>query len=125
MTAPRDDGVYLAHIRDAADRIASYIVGVSAERFQDTPLIQDGVVRQIQIIGEAARRLSPGFRSQTAGIPWSDIAGMRNKLVHDYMGVDLEAVWDTELGIFRNGLKRWTGPQTLDRGAETVFSGPA
>jgi len=95
MSAPRDDSVYIGHIRDACEQIRSYLKGVSEEEFLSTPLVQDAVVRQIQVIGEATKRLSPGFRSATSEIPWSDIAGMRDKVVHDYMGVDLEAVWLT------------------------------
>ena len=95
MSALRDGSIYLLHMRDAALRIGSYLDEVTEDEFLATPLIQDGVVRQIQIMGEAAKRLSPGFRTRTADIPWTDIAGMRDKLVHDYMGVDLEAVWDT------------------------------
>ena len=56
-----------------------------------TPLIQDAVIHQIQIIGEAASRLSAEFRARSAAITWQDIVGMRQKLVHDYMGVDLES----------------------------------
>ena len=97
MSAPRDDTVYVRHIRDAGQRIESYLDGVSEDEFLEAPLIQDAVIRQIQVIGEAAKRLSTEFRSGTAEIPWSDIAGMRDKLVHDYMGVDLEAVWDTAI----------------------------
>jgi uncharacterized protein with HEPN domain len=52
-------------------------------------------MHQIQIIGEAASRLSAPFRTRSMTIPWKDIVGMRQKLVHDYMGVDLEAVWET------------------------------
>jgi len=95
MSARRDDAVYIAHICDAAKRIGEYLDGMTEGGFYDTPLVQDGVIRQIQIIGEAAKRLTPEFRASTSDIPWIDIAGMRNKLVHDYMGVDLEAVWDT------------------------------
>lgn len=95
MTAPRDDAIYLQHIRDAIAKISSYLDGVTESQFLRTPLLQDGVIRQIQIIGEAAKRLSSQFRSRTATIPWADVSGMRDKLVHDYMGVDLEAVWHT------------------------------
>jgi uncharacterized protein with HEPN domain len=58
-------------------------------------LLQDGVIRQIQIIGEAAKRVSPAVSSKYSDIPWRDIAGMRDKLVHDYFGVDVEMVWVT------------------------------
>ncbi|HFE52539.1 MAG TPA: DUF86 domain-containing protein, partial [Bacteroidetes bacterium] len=58
-------------------------------------MVQDAVVRQLEIIGEATRHLSKEFRSAHPAIPWSEIAGMRDKLVHDYFGVDLEIVWET------------------------------
>lgn len=93
MSAPRDDSVYLQHMRDAAARIQSYLTGV--DEFLSTPLLQDAVLHQIQILGEAAKRLSRTLRSETPDVPWADIAGMRDKLVHDYMGVDLEMVWET------------------------------
>lgn len=97
MSAPRDDDVYLGHIRDAIARIESYLEGVTEAQFLNTPLIQDGVIRQIQIIGEAAKRLSPACRARTSVIPWADVAGMRDKLVHDYMGVDLGTVWEAAM----------------------------
>jgi uncharacterized protein with HEPN domain len=81
MSAPRDDSVYLSHIGDAIDQVEAYIDGITEEEFLAAPLIQDGVIRQIQIIGEAAKRLSAKMRSATPEIPWADIAGMRDKLV--------------------------------------------
>jgi uncharacterized protein with HEPN domain len=95
MSTLRDDSVYLNHIVDSGERVRSYIEGVSEAEFMATPLIQDAVMRQIQIIGEAASRLSSDFRTRTGFVPWKDVVGMRHKLVHDYMGVDLEAVWAT------------------------------
>ncbi|HSJ23172.1 MAG TPA: DUF86 domain-containing protein [Longimicrobiales bacterium] len=95
MTELRDDGVFVSHIRDAIDRISSYVQGVSEAEFMSAPLIQDAVIRQIQIVGEAAKKLSSTYIDKSPSIPWKDIAGMRDKLVHDYMGVDLAAVWDT------------------------------
>jgi len=57
--------------------------------------MQDAVVRQLSIIGEAAGNLSDEVRRAYPSVPWTDVYGMRNKLVHDYFGVDVEAVWDT------------------------------
>jgi uncharacterized protein with HEPN domain len=94
MSALRDKA-YRSHILDAADRIAAYLEGVSEASFHDSPLVQDGVIRQLEIIGEAAKRLSAEFRGSHSAIPWRQITGMRDKLIHDYFGVDLKAVWQT------------------------------
>jgi uncharacterized protein with HEPN domain len=90
MNDPRPDDLYLLHILDAISRIESHVAGVDHIKFVATPLIQDAVVPQIQIIGEAAKRVSPELRKHALSIPWREITGMRDKLVHDYMGVDLE-----------------------------------
>jgi len=95
MSARRDDGLFLGDILEAIERIESYTTGVGEAAFFDSNLLQDAVIRQLEIIGEAAKRLSPSFRSACPGVPWKDIIGMRAKLAHDYMTVDLQAVWDT------------------------------
>ena len=95
MKGAEADVTYLRHVLDAIDRIASYLEGVDQATFFSTPLLQDGVVRQLQIIGEAVKRLSPELRARSTHVPWRQIAGMRDKITHDYMGVDLEAVWLT------------------------------
>lgn len=91
----RDDRIYLTHILKSIALIERYLEGCSENHFLQDTLIQDGVVRQLIIIGEAVKRLSDGVRTTHPQTPWKDIAGMRDKLVHDYFGVDLDAVWYT------------------------------
>lgn len=91
----RDDSVYLKHIRDAIHKIGQYTKGVNRSSFQKNSLVQDAVIRQIEIIGEATKHLSDTLRTSNADVPWQDITAMRDKLVHDYFGVDIEKVWLT------------------------------
>jgi len=91
----RDESVYLQHILDAIQKIETYLRGVDEATFAAQSLVQDGVIRQIEIIGEAVRHLSDELRAQNPHIPWQDIAGMRDKLIHGYFGVDIEKVWLT------------------------------
>ncbi len=91
----RDDTVYLRHILDAIAKIESYLRDVKEIKFLTDSLIQDGVIRQIEIIGEATKNLSSDLREKYPHIPWQDIAGMRDKLIHQYLGVDIETVWLT------------------------------
>lgn len=90
-----EDTAYLKHILDAVSRIEEYILDLEYDNFMVNNLIQDGVIRQLEIIGEATKRLSKEFKDRYPEIPWKDIAGMRDKLIHGYFGVDLDAVWDT------------------------------
>jgi uncharacterized protein with HEPN domain len=91
----KNDAVYLHHILDAINRIQGYIAGVSYDQFLQDSLLQDGVVRQLEIIGEAARNVSGTFRDAHPELPWSQMTGTRNKLIHGYFEVNLFIVWDT------------------------------
>lgn len=91
----RDDSVYLRHVLDACRRIQEYLEGVDRVQFEQNHQLQDGVIRQLEIIGEAVKHVSRGMRSIYPEIRWQGIAGMRDKLIHDYFGVDLEMIWLT------------------------------
>jgi uncharacterized protein with HEPN domain len=91
----KDDTVFLKHILDAIDLIEGYLKDKSYEEFEGNRMLQDAVIREIEIIGEATKNLSVEFRDKYSEIPWRQIAGMRDKLIHGYFGVDLVAVWDT------------------------------
>ena len=90
----KHDAVYLHHILDAMGRIETYIAGLEREAFFQGLMVQDAVVRQLEIIGETSRRLSDDFRDRHAYIPWRAIIGMRNRIAHDYINIDLQVVWE-------------------------------
>jgi uncharacterized protein with HEPN domain len=80
---------------DALALIREYVGGLDKTHFIGDSLRRDAVVRQLLIVGKAARHLSAEFRTQHPAMPWADIIGMRNRLVHDYINVDWELVWET------------------------------
>ncbi|MCB0773248.1 MAG: DUF86 domain-containing protein [Flavobacteriales bacterium] len=95
MTSERSDLVLLDDIIDAIDQVLSYTRGMDMHGFLDNRLVQDGVIRNFMVMGEAVKRLSTSLRESHPDMPWKKIAGMRDKLVHDYMGIDKIAVWLT------------------------------
>ncbi len=90
---PKDDLVYAGHMLDKACEALELVAGKSRSDFDGDKSLRLALVYLIQVIGEAARRLSDDFRAKHTGIPWHDIVGMRHKLVHDYWDVDENIVW--------------------------------
>ena len=88
------DRLYLESIRDGLERIAEY-TATGEEAFMASRLIQDGVIRNLEVIGEATKNLSSELRDATPTSPWRQIAGMRDVLIHDYLKVNLARVWRT------------------------------
>lgn len=91
----KDDGAVLADIIRACERVGDFTNGYTAEKFHQTAVVQSAVIRELEVIGEAAKRLSDGFRKSRADIPWAQIMGMRDRLIHRYDDVDLDTVWRT------------------------------
>ncbi len=89
----KDDRIYLRHILDSINRVESY-TDKGKEAFFRESIIQDAVMRNLEIIGEAVKNLSLDFRARHPEIPWARIAGMRDVLIHGYFGVRLETVWN-------------------------------
>jgi len=90
----KDDTVYLHHILDAIQRIQTYTRDVSKEKYLQDGLLQDGVVRQLEIIGEASTNLSEEFQERHSEVPWGQIIGLRNQIVHAYFDINLDITWD-------------------------------
>jgi uncharacterized protein with HEPN domain len=87
------DKIYINHILSAIGLIEQFIAGKTSGDFEADVMLQSAVVRQIEIIGEAAKRLSEEFKDQLGHLPWRRIGSMRDFLIHDYIDVDLKIVW--------------------------------
>lgn len=87
----KDAAIYLRHIQDAITRIEKYTAQGRESFFEDT-MVQDAVIRNLEVIGEAVRSLPPELKRRHPEIPWRSITALRNVLIHEYFGVDLEMV---------------------------------
>jgi len=104
----KDNIVFIRHIKDAIELIINFTKNYDNKRFVNDVLIQSAVVRQIEIIGEAVKNLTPEFKRKYPQIPWRDIIGMRDKLIHQYFGVDLNRVWNVvkkDLAVLKAEIK--------------------
>ena len=109
---PRDWRLRVDDILAAIARIEQYVDGLSIEQFRADQKTVDAVIRNLEVIGEAVRHLSADHQGLPAEIPWTDIAGMRSILIHEYFGVDLNIVWQTvthDLAELRSQLQRMAG----------------
>lgn len=95
MPTKRSDKLYLKDILDSIEKIEGYINNLNYEEFSENPMVIDAAVRNLEIIGEATKNLSREIKSSNYDIPWKEMAGMRNKVIHEYFGVNLKIVWKT------------------------------
>ena len=89
-----DELAYLRHMLDETSYLESNTAGLSLEAFLADPTLQRSFVRSLEIIGEAAKHVSETLRTRYPSVPWRAMAGMRDRVIHDYLGVDYEIVWD-------------------------------
>ena len=117
----KDERVYLLHAIDSIEAIQCYTVDGRDAFFAD-PKTQDAVIRNIEVIGQAVKGISEQTRSLEPAVPWRQIAGMRDKLIHEYFGVDLDLVWDVverELPLLVPRLEKLSRRLAADRGTES------
>ncbi|NLF75675.1 MAG: DUF86 domain-containing protein [Chloroflexi bacterium] len=90
----RDDMVLMLDMLLAAQNIQQFVAGMTEQEFYEHRMAQSAVIRELQVIGEAARLVSEDARTRYPSIEWRQIAGMRNRIIHDYFDIRLKVVWD-------------------------------
>ena len=90
----KDASIFIEHILECIGLIEEYITGKSKEDFMESSALQDSVIRRIEIIGEAIKNLPEAVKKQHTDVPWKNIAGMRDILIHEYFGVDLDLIFE-------------------------------
>lgn len=106
---------YLLDILTSSRMIRSYVGDATRQEFLTDTKLQDSVIRRIEIIGEAAGRVSSAFREENSEIPWSEIRGMRNRMIHVYDDIDMDIVWETvqqDLPLLISRLEKLTPPES-------------
>jgi uncharacterized protein with HEPN domain len=89
----RDPELLIEDMLSAIHKVGIYTTGLTKELFQQDEKTVDAVVRNLEVVGEAARQMPEDFISRFPNVPWRQIAGLRNRIVHDYFGLDLEIIW--------------------------------
>jgi uncharacterized protein with HEPN domain len=90
----KDDSVFIEHILESIINVENFLKGINKEKFLGSRLIQSAVTRELEIIGEATKNLSENFRKKYSFVPWPKIAGFRDKLAHQYFGINMDRVWN-------------------------------
>lgn len=91
----RHDETYLLDILIAAKKAIKFVEGIAQHEFEESEVLQNAVLRPLEIIGEASAKISKEFRKTHSEIPWREMVGLRNRLIHEYFRIDYDAVWDT------------------------------
>lgn len=94
MPGKYGDKVRIQHMIDAINKINLYVGHSDKPAFESDSKLQDASIRQLQILGEAARKISEDFQSKHPGIPWTEVIGLRNVVIHDYAGIDSDIIWN-------------------------------
>jgi uncharacterized protein with HEPN domain len=93
--SPKDDLVYIKHINEALDHITQFTKGQSLEDINSNFMLSFAVIRAFEIMGEASTKISKAFRDAHPELPWKNMVGFRNRLIHNYFDVDTSVVWQT------------------------------
>lgn len=91
---PHEPKVYFEDIADSIEKIESYTEGMSFEKFSKNKMMADAVIRNLEIIGEAVKKIPAETKKQYPNVEWRKIAGLRDILIHEYFGIDLRIIWD-------------------------------
>jgi uncharacterized protein with HEPN domain len=89
----KEPEIFIKHILESIEEIEKYTLKLSSADFLKSTIVQDASIRRLEIIGEAVKQIPAETRSSAKDIPWKQIAGLRNVLIHEYFGVDLRLVW--------------------------------
>jgi uncharacterized protein with HEPN domain len=121
MSKKRRDKDFLSDIAEAMEMITRYTKGLTLKKFMIDRKTQDAVVRNLEIIGEATKNISNDLKTKYPEIPWKKLAGLRDKLIHFYFGIDYKIVWN----IVRKELPKFINPLTkvLKRETDLTIKG--